>query len=271
MVNWFHSREKGGVGVDGFHGPSLRQKQILEYVNQNGSAQIRELSLLCEMSQATVRRDLDDLADQGLLERVHGGAARISSTTYERYHSEKMKSMLEEKKRIGAYAASLVKNGESVFLDSGTTTYFIAANLVEHTDLTVITNNLEIACSLQFHSSTSLIVTGGLRRDKFSVLIGALAEQAIRGFHVDTAFLGCDSIDVEEGVFNTNTLEVGVKQQIVRCGRRLVLATDHTKFHTRALAKVCDLSDVNLIVTDSGLEEDLARQVRETGTDLVCV
>lgn len=232
-----------------------RQRLILETVNQDGSASIKSLSQQFGVSEATARRDLDDLAASGYVERFHGGAVRVNSTTFERVHSEKMKTMLEEKQRIAAYAASLISDGESVFLDSGSTAFFIAQQLRDLRDLTVVTNNLDIAYSAEFHQTSSLVVTGGVRRDDYSLLIGSLAERTIDELYVDTVFLGCDAVDAESGVFNTNYLELGVKQKIVKCGKRTILVTDHTKFHRKALAKVCELNELDLIITDAGIDE----------------
>ena len=254
------------------NGPlNARQHKILEFINRNGSAQIKDLNAMHEVSEATIRRDFDDLARMGLIERVHGGAMRVNSTAFERVHSEKMTMMPAEKMRIAARAASLVENGESLFLDSGTTTYFIARELYAHQDLTIVTNNLDIAQSVQFDPTTSLIVTGGMRREQYSVLIGSLAEQAIRDFCVDKAFMGCDAIDPVNGVYNTNFLEVGVKQRIVRCGKKTILVTDSSKFYRKALAKVCDLDEIDMIVTDDGLDDEIAQEIRKSIPDTICV
>ena len=158
--------------MDGNRSLNARQQKLLEYINENGSAQIRDFSGTHGVSEATIRRDFDELTRLGLIERVHGGAVRINGTSFERAHSEKMNLMMSEKMRIAEYAASIVENGDSIFLDSGTTTYFIARELSRHKDLTIITNNLDIAQSVYFDPSVSLIVTGGLRRDQYSVLIG---------------------------------------------------------------------------------------------------
>lgn len=254
------------------NGPlNARQHRILDYINRNGSAQIKELNTVHEVSEATIRRDFDDMARMGLIERVHGGAVRVNSTTFERAHSEKMTLMLSEKMRIAAYAASLVENGDSIFLDSGTTTYFIARELYQHQDLTIVTNNLDIAQSVQFDPTTSLIVTGGMRREQYSVLIGSLAEQSIRDFCVDKAFMGCDAIDPAAGVYNTNFLEVGVKRRIVKCGKKTILVTDSSKFYRKALAKVCDLDEIDMIVTDDGLDDEIAQEIRKSIPDTICV
>ena len=257
--------------MDGNRSLNARQQKLLEYINENGSAQIRDFSGTHGVSEATIRRDFDELTRLGLIERVHGGAVRINGTSFERAHSEKMNLMMSEKLRIAEYAASIVENGDSIFLDSGTTTYFIARELSRHKDLTIITNNLDIAQSVYFDPSVSLIVTGGLRRDQYSVLIGSITEQVIQSFCVDKAFIGCDAIDPKNGLYNTNFQEVSVKLCITHCGKKTILVTDSSKFHTKALAKVCDLDEIDMIITDSGLKVSVFQAVKKRVPNTVCV
>lgn len=257
--------------MEGNHTLNARQQKILDYINVNGSAQIRDLAQVHAVSEATIRRDFDELAQFGLIDRTHGGAVRSNSTTFERVHSEKMTLMHEEKKRVAAYAASLVKNGDSIFLDSGTTTYFIARELCYHKNLTIVTNNIDIAQSVHFDPTVSLIVTGGIRREQYSVLIGSIAEQVIRSFCVDKAFMGCDAIDAAGGIYNTNFMEIGVKQCVARCGKTTILVTDSSKFYIKALAKVCGLEEIDMIVTDSGLDEKTVQAVQKNGISMVLV
>ncbi len=261
----FGATAKGGGGV------TPRQQAILSYILEQGSGQIRDLSGLFGVSEATVRRDLDALADNRHIERIHGGGMRINSTTFERQQDEKMKLMLAEKQRIAHRAASLVQSGDSLFLDTGTTTYFVALALAQLTDLTIVTNNLDIAYCVRFHSSTSLIVTGGLRRDNYAALIGHTAEKALDDYYVDHVFFACDAIDAVDGVSNSNHQEVGIKQRIIRCGKQVILITDHTKFSCKALAKICPLSDIDIIITDDGLEPAIAKKIQRKVDQLYIV
>lgn len=257
--------------MEGNRALNARQQEILDYINANGNANIREFIGVHDVSEATIRRDFDELSKLGLIDRVHGGAVRVNSTTFERFHSEKMSLMLGEKMRIAAYAASLVKNGDSVFLDSGTTAYFIARELSHHKDLVIITNSLDIVQSVQFDPTVSLIVTGGVRREQYNALVGSIAEQIISSFCVDKAFMGCDAIDPESGVYNTNFLAVGVKQCITRCGKKTILVADSSKFYVKALAKVCDLQHIDMIITDNGLDDKTVQAVRKCVPNTICV
>lgn len=250
---------------------TARQQQILQHINDNDGAQIRDFLGILDVSEATIRRDIDELARLGLVARVHGGAVSLKSTTYERVHSEKMTLMRGEKLRIAKQAASIVKDGDSIFLDSGTTAYFIACELSYRKDLTIVTNNLDIAHSVRFDPSVLVVVTGGVLREEYSVMMGHIAEQIIGSFCVDITFMGCDAINVQKGVYNTNVMEVGVKQQIAHCGKKTVLVTDSSKFHVKALEKVCDLQDLDMIITDDRLEKNIIQQVKKNGLEIVCV
>ena len=252
--------------------PAERQKKMMEYIEANTSAQIHELAEKFHVSEATVRRDLDDLDQQGALKRTHGGAIKVDrSTSYESMYSEKIGQMLEEKHRIADYAAQMVHPGDTVLIDSGTTTFFIAQALSHHNDLTIITNDLYIAYQTPVHPSSTLLVTGGTRRRGRQELVGTLTENFIRDTHVDLAFIGVDGIDLTGGATNANFAEVGVKRLMLRCAARSVIAADHTKFGRVALARICDLTDAGMILTDSGLDGDMLTRLKKLGVQIELV
>ena len=251
--------------------PAKRQQNIMEYLSVNRSITIKEAASLCQVSEATARRDLDDLSVQGLLERTHGGAVLEKGTALEMVHAEKMKVMIPEKTRIAKEAAKLIKNGCSIFLDSGTTTLLLAGLLSPFKNLTVVTHNLDIAYHIKLDKSSSLIVTGGIRRDDYGVLIGSIAEELVNKLRVDLAFLGADGVIPGSGVYNSNFLEIGIKRSIIHCGESRILLADHTKFKQRALTKVCDIEEFDMVITDQGLDEETAGLLKEGPLKLICV
>ncbi|MBR5108950.1 MAG: DeoR/GlpR transcriptional regulator [Clostridia bacterium] len=252
--------------------PAERQKKMMEYIEANTSAQIHELAEKFHVSEATVRRDLDDLDQQGALRRTHGGAIKMDrSTAYESMYSEKISQMLDEKHRIAEYAAKLVHPGDTVHIDSGTTTFFIAQALAHHEDLTIITNDLYIAYQTPIHPSSTLIVTGGVRRQGRQELVGTITENFIRDSHVDVAFIGVDGIDMTGGATNANFSEVGVKRLMLMSAARSVIVADHSKFGRVALARICDLKEASLLLTDSGLDPDIQNRLRKMDVQLETV
>ena len=252
--------------------PAERQKKIIEYIELNTSAQIHELAEKFHVSEATVRRDLDDLDRQGALRRTYGGAMKTDNgPSHESVHSEKISRMTDEKQRIAQRAADLVRPGDTVMIDAGTTAFFIARALARHEGLTMITNDLYIACQAPLHPSSTLIVTGGMRRHGYHELVGAIAEGFIRDTHVDIAFIGADGVDLAGGVTNANFSEVGVKQMMLRTAARSVVAADHSKFGRVALARLCDVHEPELILTDSGIGGELVSRYRKQNVPLEAV
>ncbi len=236
--------------------PVQRQQWIMEYLEGNDSISIKEAANLCNVSEATARRDLDDMALAGLVDRSHGGASLHKGTGFEIFHAEKMKVMIPEKMRIAKAAAQLIRDGDSIFLDSGSTTFILAEQLLNMQRLTVVTNNLDIAYSTRLDTSSSMIVTGGVRRDGYSVLVGDIGEEFIRKLCVDIVFLGADAISAKSGVYNSNFLEIGIKKSILESGKKRVLLADHQKFSQKALTKVCEISELDFIITDNGISDE---------------
>ena len=252
--------------------PAERQKKMIEYIEVNTSAQIHELAQHFHVSEATVRRDLDELDQQGALRRTHGGAIKMDrSTSYEHMYSEKIALMTEEKHRIAEHAAQMVHNGDTVMIDSGTTTFFIAQALSRLENLTLITNDLYIAYQTPVHHSSTLVVTGGMRRTGRQELVGTATENFIRDTHVDIAFVGVDGIDLTGGATIANFAEVGVKRLMLQSGMRSVIVADHSKFGRVALARICDLEEADLILTDKGIEEEILTRLRKLSLEIETV
>lgn len=252
--------------------PAERQKKIVEHVETNTSATIHDLSELFQVSEATIRRDLDDLHKQGALMRTHGGAIRRErSTSYESLYSEKIHFMEAEKKRIAQYAATLVQNNNTILLDSGTTTYYLAQALSQHDNLNIITNDLFIACEVPLQPTSTLIVTGGIRRKGRQELVGTAAENFIRDTHVDTAFVGTDGVTAKGFVTNANFSEIGVKKMMLESSNRKILLADHTKFGNNALARFCYIWDFDMVITDKEIEKEQLDSFKNYKTEFILV
>ncbi|MGE5508554.1 MAG: DeoR/GlpR family DNA-binding transcription regulator [Chitinophagales bacterium] len=249
--------------------PEDRRRRILEHIQSNRCAKSEDLARELGVSLATVRRDLDTLVARGLISRTHGGAVPpIASTAFERRYSEKQRLCREEKRRIGAAAAALVGDGETLILDSGSTTLEVARNLTKHRNLTIITYDLLIATELEFDPSTTLIVAGGLRRAGFCVCVGALTENFLREVRVNKSFLSADAVDLEHGITNATFAELGVKQLIIKAASEVILVADHTKFGNVALARVGGVEQAHQVITDSGVDAEVVRAFASRGIPL---
>ena len=176
----------------------------------------------------------------------------------------------EEKTRIAKEVAKMVKDGDNVYLGSGTTVYFVAREIAGLENLTIITSNLYIAQFLPIHPTSSLIVTGGERRFDYNLMTGRLAEDFLRNIKVDISILGCDAVDVNFGLSDSNFDEAVIKRLAAQAARMTVLASDHSKFGKTALSKVFDLDEADCIVTDNGLDSGMEKAIHQI-TNLILV
>lgn len=226
------------------------------------------LSKALGVSPATVRRDLTELEKQGLIRRTHGGALPLSGTSFEPSLGQKAAEQVEEKRRIGMAAASLVRDGETIILDAGTTTVEIARALSARRDLTVVTNSLAIAAELADREGVHVIVTGGDLRKHTMALVGPAAESFLRTITADRVFLGINGISPERGLTTPNLLEAATKRAMVQAASEVVVVADHTKLGRVTFAHVADLEQVDRLVCDepagerAGEKRALAAQLK---------
>jgi DeoR/GlpR family transcriptional regulator of sugar metabolism len=248
-----------------------RQQAILDLLDKDQTIQVVDLVALFDVSEMTIRRDLDMLERKGLLRRVHGGAVSNRGRSYEPPFMLRSSANVEAKERIGKAAADLVRNGDSIMLDVGTTTREVARNLKDHQNLTVITPCFQIAALLVDHPGIRLILTGGiLRRGELS-LIGHLAERAIQDFFVDKLFMGVGGVDLKEGFTEFNLEDTLVKQAMLRQAKDVTVVADSSKFGHVALNAIAPLQAADRIITDTGIQEEIAEEIEATGVDLLVV
>lgn len=231
-----------------------RRQDIHQRVEETGYVEARQLAADLRVDVSTIRRDLDALARFGLVQRTHGGALPVKDAQpIDLPYELKKRQRLAEKRAVAKYAASLVADGDSLVLDSGSTTYALAQAIRGRRDLTVATNDLRIAHYLAASGGLRLFVTGGQLIDSVFTLVGPGALANLSGLHVDWAFLGADAVDAEAGVTNLNTVEIPIKQAMLEAGARRVLLADSSKFGRKALATVVSIEAFDCIVTDAGL------------------
>lgn len=247
-----------------------RRAKIVKIVEEQGSATVADLSELLDVSSMTIRRDLTYLADQGRLVRSHGGAVSIrQSTTSEMRYDVKARLNLQEKRCIGALAARLVHDGETILLDSGTTTYHVAANLKDRQNLTVVTNDIKIASLLCFSPEINVLLIGGMVRPGIFSTTGPYAVEMLSQLSVDKTFLSADAVSLTRGVTNTNPDEVPIKRRMLAAGEDRFLVVDYSKFERNCLALVCDLDEVDHIITDSQIPSSAVGHLSERGIDVI--
>jgi len=257
--------ETGGRGL----AKEQRRRVIRSLVESNAQGNVTELARRFGVSEVTIRSDLSALADIGALVRVHGGALppgdseELPITVKQTlYHAEKV--------RIAAAAASLIQDGETVILDSGTTTAEIARQIrgLKLRSLNVITNALNIAVVLANAHHVNLIIPGGVLRRKSWSLAGPQAEQALRDLQADRLFLGVDSLDPEIGLMTPHVLEAKLNSLMIRIARQTVAVTDSSKLLRRNLSVIAPVEQVHLLITDSAAAPDAVSAIRARGVEV---
>lgn len=245
----------------------FRQTEILDIADRDGKVTVEGLATHFGVTLQTIRRDLSELDQAGLLNRVHGGAMPASGTNNFAYEDRRA-LQTEAKDRIARACAAAIPNDCSVFLNIGTSTEAVAERLRQHENLLVITNNLNVANILSKSAGIEIFVTGGTLRRADGGLVGPLAVDTIKNFKFDYAVIGCSAIDLDGDVLDFDVQEVGVSQAIVARSRTTYLVADHTKFERTAPARICSLEDVDRFFTDRKLDKSLAAQCAAWGVDL---
>ncbi len=243
---------------------NARQQQMLEQIQAEGELKITELKLRYDVTEMTIRRDLEKLEKLGDVRRTFGGVMWIGKDVALQVRSEAMR---EEKVRIGKLAAASVQPGESIFIDGGSTTLQVARSLPPLAGLTVVTNALNVAAELQ-NRNIPVIVTGGILRESTSSMVGPIASQTISQMVFDRAFLGASGFTPGHGFSNTNLYEAEIKRLAIRQAKQANVVMDHSKFGVKVLFSFAELGSVHRLITDQAPEAETVRQCNEAGMEI---
>ncbi len=247
-----------------------RRKKILNMLEKNGQVFVHELSEEFDVSEVTIRNDLELFESKKLLIRSRGGAMKYENSVGMDFQlSDKDKIHYAEKKRIGKKAAALVNPGETIILDSGTTTMEIAKNLSPDDAINVITNAFNIANQLINSPNINIIVPGGTLRKNSHSLVGPLAEKSIRNFYVDKVFLGVDGFDTSQGAFTPNIEEASLNQIMIEISKEVILVADSSKFKRRSLAFICPVNKIDIVVTDEHISREDLNRLADLGVKVI--
>jgi DeoR family transcriptional regulator of aga operon len=244
-----------------------RLATVLDELSADGSVSVSELSDRFGVSVATVRRDLQLLEEQRLVARVHGGAV-ARGVLYELPLRYKVARHQEEKRRIAAAAAELVHDGATVGLTGGTTSTEVARALSEKPGLTVVTNALNIASELAVRSNLKLVVPGGVARAASYELVGPIAEATLAGLNIDLVFVGVDGISLEAGCTTHHEVEAYTNRALIKRARRAIVVTDASKLRRAAFARICELDEIDELITDAAAPADELAALRDAGVGL---
>jgi DeoR family glycerol-3-phosphate regulon repressor len=246
---------------------SFRQTEILDIARVEGRVVVEQLADRFGVTLQTIRRDLSDLADAGLLDRVYGGAV-IRSGVANIGYEERRRLNDEAKAAIARACARVIPDNSSLFLNIGTTTEAVARELLTHRNLTVVTNNMNVANILVANDSCEVVVAGGVLRRSDGGLVGDLTAQFIEQFKVDFAVIGASALDEDGDLLDFDLQEVRVSQTLIRRARQTFLVCDASKFARKAPVRIASLRDLDRLFTDRPLADPLAAQCAEWGTEV---
>lgn len=245
-----------------------RWQKIVQLVNERGSIRVTELSTICEVTEETIRRDLDKLESEGKLLRSHGGAVRLPSSQTEKPYMERETMNAEEKRSIAREAVRYVNEHDRIILDASTTAWYMAQLLPDIT-LTVLTNSIKVAMGLSSKEKIKVISTGGSLYSPSMSYVGPLAERSLSTYHVDKAFVSCEGLHLQRGLSESNELEALIKQKMIDIADTVYVLADHSKFGRQSLAHVASLEPIHHVVTDERTDAAILASLAELSVHVI--
>ncbi len=253
------------------HSITERHRIILEKLNLEESVQVAQLSEELEVSSVTIRKDLKLLEDKGLLFRSHGGATLSNPYINEQPVNEKKYIRTDEKRRIGQAAAQLITNDRAIIIASGTSVLSMSQHIQPIEHLITITSSLNVALELNRHKKIEVFQLGGsLRKSSYSA-IGPHAEEMLKHFSCSKLFLGIDGLDLDFGLTTTSSQEAHLNREMMKTAQQTIVLTDSSKFGRRGFGKICDLKDIDHIITDKNASPRYLEAFKELGIEVTLV
>lgn len=248
-----------------------RQKKILEILGAEGAVSVSRLSTELGVTEETVRRDLEKLEKQELLRRTHGGAVPMDENTYEASLEKRKTINVESKKKMAAMAAKQVAEGDTIFLDASTTTFFMAKELKPMRNITVITNSLRVVAELESSEFIKVISVGGVLSNNQS-FVGTLAEKSIAENYVATkVFFSSKGVTADSGILESNEQECGIKQKMLKNSKHKYYLCDRSKMGSVGFVKLAPICDIDFLITDTDPEGDLKLRFEEAEVKIIKV
>ena len=246
-----------------------RQQKLTRLLEQTGRISVAQICDHFGVSEATARRDLETLSEQGKLQRVHGGAIAVEQAPPELPILERETEQPDEKLRVGRAAAALIADNETVFLGSGTTVLEVARNVRNRRNLTVITNSLPVLNTLAGLDGITVVSLGGMLRNTELSFIGHITEQALSEVRADKVFMGARGVSLEHGLTNDYLQETMTDRAILRIGREVVIVADHTKINRVATAFLASVDNIHTLVTDKDADKEFVKAIKKQNINVI--
>ncbi len=227
-----------------------RRNLILARLQEEKKVVVSELSELYDVSEETIRRDLDKLEKEGLANKTYGGAVLVENNNIDMPFSVRQKTNMQGKQLIAEQIQGLIQDGDHIIVDPSTTAVSIVNALRDKKNLTIVTNSIEVLVELSDTSGWDIISTGGILKENYLALVGPKALEGIHSFNADKVILSCKGIDMEKGITDANEMFSQVKKAMLKSAKQKILAVDYTKFEAVAFSKICEITDLDMVVTD---------------------
>ena len=250
-----------------------RRNKIREIILKEKSVRVADLVRWFNVSEETIRRDLNELEKEGLVKKAYGGAILVeelqSAMMFIPPVQQRKVQFFQEKDIIGRRAAELVSDGSTVILDAGSTTWSVSKYLNKYEGITVVTNSVDIAQEFSKDDKVEVIVVGGKLVKKSMSLVGPQAEKAFRSYNADIVFFGVSGISLNKGFTSSDIYEAEVKRTMMFAARKRVIVADHSKFEKQGLITFADFKDIDVVVTSNLVDEELLKAVQDLGVEVI--
>ncbi len=246
-----------------------RRNEILTILREEGRVIVADLSKKYDVTEETIRRDLEKLENDGYAERTYGGAVLRGGEKDEVPFLMRKRENVEAKMRIATVLSQMINDGDRIMLDASTTALFVAKQIRDKKNITVITNSIEILLELSDIPEWKVLSTGGSLRGRALSLLGYQAERMVDGFFVDKAIISCKGVDLNKGFTDSNELDAGIKKQMLNSATKRIMAVDNAKFDKLSFTQVVDFSGINLLATDKKLSEEWEARLAQSNVEIL--
>ena len=246
-----------------------RRREIIRQLDEHNSVRVGELSNIFEVTEETIRRDLERLETEGYLKRTHGGAFRVAASSEEIEFRVRNMRNRHEKQLIGQKAAELVSHRDVIILDASTTALQLVYHLKDKKDIVIITHALKVIMALAGNRDITIIGTGGTFEPRTLSFVGPLVENAFTAYNIQKAFISCKGVTLEEGITESTETQAKVKAEIIKGAKEIILLADHDKFGQAALATVASVTAIHKLIADPGTPAGELDKFRHLGVEVI--
>ncbi len=232
-----------------------RRNHILSMLQQDGRVLVSDLSTMFQVTEETIRRDLEKLEKQGLAKKTYGGAIINDNVNMDLPYTVRKKANVLSKQCIAEIISTMIEDGDHIMMDASSTAVYVAKHIKNKKNITLITNSIEILLELSEVSGWKVFSTGGILKEGSLSLVGHEAEEMIHNYHVDKAIISCKGVDLERGITDSNEMEAQIKKLMLQSANTKILAVDNSKFDKISFTKICDLSNIDMVITDTKLND----------------